>query len=190
MADMTVGIDLDLTLRDINTALVDVYLRKYPEHKDKVVPISNWNVYSFTPYFPIGRAIQNFFADNPDEINSISKPFYGAKDFMKELSQIAKVSIVTFQINDKWKEVSLKWLQENDISFHEIIFLKDKTKFEGKFLLDDCIHTLKAVRLKGNSTPVCRDYPWNQQWDGLRIKHYDEFLNIVRNNLALEQINN
>ncbi|MBI4894936.1 MAG: hypothetical protein HY831_00440 [Candidatus Aenigmarchaeota archaeon] len=176
-------------IRDINQALIDVYYKYYPDDKGKVVPINKWNVYSFTPYFPIADKIQKFFAEHPDEISPLSKPFDGAKNFMGELCKIAKVTIVTYQRNKRWEEVSLEWLEKNNIDFHDIVFLKDKTKFKGMFLLDDCVHNLKLIKLAGNCIPVCKDYSWNKEWDGLRIVRYDEFLSIVRNSLEDIQVN-
>jgi 5'(3')-deoxyribonucleotidase len=183
MEEINVGIDLDCTIRDFSKGLIDVYLKHYPHDKGNVVPIDKWVVYSFTPYFPIGKEIQHFLADHPDEINSASPPFAGAVEFMESLGKISKVTIVTYQRNKRWEEVSLDWLDKHGVKFHDIVFIKDKTEFKGKFLLDDCVHNLKAIELSGNSTPVCRDYPWNQDWDGLRAKNYNEFLNIVRSNL-------
>lgn len=180
---MEVGVDLDCTIRDISTALVSVYLTKYPEHKGKFIPINKWDIYSFSPYFPIGEKIQDFFAEHPDEISKISKPFDGAVDFMKKLCEISKVTIVTYQRNRRWEEVSIKWLEKQKIQFHNTVFLKDKTKFKGNFLLDDCVSNLMAVKLAGKCIPVCRDYFWNKDWDGLRVKKYNEFLSMVNKSL-------
>ena len=61
----------------------------------------------------------------------------------------------------------------------------DKSEFEGDYLLDDRCPELENILQGRKSVPVCFDQPWNQDWKGLRVHNYQEFLNIVRNHHSI-----
>jgi hypothetical protein len=64
------------------------------------------------------------------------------------------------------------WL--NSIPHHNLIFTKTKYMIPG-LLLDDNVDHLRSV---GNA--VCFDKPWNQDWEGNRVKSWLEFEKYVK----------
>lgn len=53
----------------------------------------------------------------------------------------------------------------------------------GRVLVDDAIHNLEAWELSGG-TSICMDRPWNQEWDGLRVRTMAELAILFDNLLS------
>ena len=65
-----------------------------------------------------------------------------------------------------------------------MIFTKDKSEYNGDLLLDDCTENLARVKEIGNSYPIAFDRPWNQDWNGARVKNHQEFIDFVYKSIA------
>ncbi|MBI4894872.1 MAG: hypothetical protein HY831_00090 [Candidatus Aenigmarchaeota archaeon] len=176
---LRVGVDLDCVLRDFKKSLFNVYKQKYPTHQ--IVPSEQWTNYWLGGYFPIGEEVYKFFReDAAEEIFLNANLIQGAYHMMLQLNKIAHVTIVSFQPNEKIKELSIRWLENKGIQFHDILFTIDKEYYVGDFFLDDCEEHLNFIETAGNSTPICWNDTWNQNWKGIRVNNHQEFLNLVK----------
>ena len=180
-----VGIDVDGVLRDFRLRLRSVYLGVYPDHN--VPALHEWTSFDLHLYFPIGEEVYDFFTlKNPREIYLGADPYQGAVEFMKELYGFTELSIVTAPINDNTKKFTERWLELNQMPYHELVFSNDKTDYKGDYLLDDSEGVLKRVKKTGNAIPVCFRQLWNQTWSTDPIVNsYQEFLHLVRNGKRL-----
>ena len=175
MRKRRIGMDVDGVIRPIHPRLVEVYLEYNPEHK--VAPIKQWHTYDISPYFPIGKLIYKFwFEDHADEIYLTVKPSPGAIEFIELLRRDNEVVIVTKQPNKHTEELTEEWLSINKILNHGILHAQDKGIFEGDIILDDSTKNLEDVLQARSAIPVCFNQPWNQDWQGLRIYNYKQFL--------------
>ncbi|MEK6907080.1 MAG: hypothetical protein AABW45_00990 [Nanoarchaeota archaeon] len=175
------GVDADGVLRNFHDRLREVYLKYYPNHQ--VPTIDKFQKDGLQHYFPIGDNIRKFFSEeHPKEIYLGAYPYPGASDFMDELRYLCnEVVIVTNQPNDLAKQLTKEWFVREKIRYDRILFTKDKSEFEGDYLLDDRVPELENILRGKKSVPVCFNQPWNQDWKGLRVYNYQEFLDIVRN---------
>ena len=181
MKKRMIGIDVDGVLRDIHTTLVEVYLKYNPGHE--VAPIKEWHTYDISPYFPIGKLLYKFwFEEHPDEIYLTSKPYPGALEFIEALRQRDdEIVIVTKQPNEHTKKLTEEWLITNKVLNHRILHASDKSVFKGYSILDDSTKNLEDVLAVKSAIPICFNQAWNQDWQGLRVYNYQEFLDLVSN---------
>ena len=182
---MIVGVDLDGVVRDFLGALKKKYKKVYPDHKIKEVNF--WGLHEF---FPIGRAIYDFIWEwYPEACLRDAEPLPGAKDFITALANHCyEICIVTAQPTWQAKKATFEWLVRNDIlnMVHHVAIIEPNMGLEmGKshikvdILLEDAPHHLEAANMAGIIT-VCYDQPWNQDAvSDYRVKHYDEFLDIL-----------
>ncbi|MEK6933037.1 MAG: hypothetical protein AABW56_04575 [Nanoarchaeota archaeon] len=176
-----IGVDVDGVIRNFPLSLIKRYKKYYPEHD--VVPLRNWSHYELHPYFPIGKGIHNFYCEeHPEEIYLNAIRYSGALKFVKELSKDFNVVIVTNQPNEYLDHLTKEWLKLSLMPYDYFFPTPDKTKFKGEYILEDASHHLEAILAKGNAVPVCFSHPWNQDWTGLRVKNYQGFLDLIRNN--------
>ncbi len=94
---------------------------------------------------------------------------------MQRLSKEADVFIVTYQPNTLTAKLTIQWLEEREIRYRGMIFTEQKGLIQLDYLLDDHVRNLEECKL---GVGVCMDRPWNQEWQGLRVKGYDDFLRL------------
>ena len=78
-------------------------------------------------------------------------------------------------------EGKMEWLRFYFPFFNldNFISAQKKSIIESNILLDDGMHNLEPFRESGK-TAVAFDRPWNKKWDGLRVKTWPEFLDLVK----------
>lgn len=105
------------------------------------------------------------------------QPLEGAKEFVRKLSKIAEVFLVT-AIPAEFTGIRFKQLKRffKEIPEKNFIPAYRKDVVQADFLLDDGAHNILA----SNATyPVLLRRPWNQHMTGiLAVNNYDEFLNL------------
>ncbi len=172
---MKIEVDIDGVIRDFMGKLKEVYSREYPEHK-----LIREDIYDLSSWFPIEKEIYKFgFEIYATEIFSEAQIYLGVKEFLKKIYDNHKLVFISNQSNKNLEKLTVGWIKQNELPYHEIIFTKDKSIFKGDYLLDDYTENLKRVDEIKSSIPVCFDRPWNQDWKGQRIKSYNEFLEII-----------
>lgn len=172
---MKIGIDVDGVIRNFMDKLIEVHLRENPGHK-----LIRKDIYDLSKWFPMGKNIYEFaFETHAEEIYLNSRLYPGAQGFLKEIVKKNELTFVTKQPNKMLEELTLEWINKKELPYHSIIFTKDKSVFKGDYILDDYAGNLQRVLDIGNSIPVCFDRPWNQDWNGPRVKTYNKFLKII-----------
>lgn len=106
----------------------------------------------------------------------------GAKEFVKELSDNAKIIIAT-SVATSCASERIESLKENfpEIKPENVIISNRKDVLFGDFMLDDAIHHIKsAVHVKH---PVLLLKPWNikEKEDVLSVSDYRQFLKLFNN---------
>ncbi|MEL6820343.1 MAG: hypothetical protein AAFP70_01180 [Calditrichota bacterium] len=173
-------IDVDGVLRDFVGSLEKVYLREYPEHKVDFVDSRK-----LEDFFPIGEKIYPFMDEHfADEILRDAPLIDGAAAAMMQWENTFDLYIATAQ-PPAGRYPTLHWLGVNRIACNGVHMTRDKHLLKGYALLDDFIHNLEKFSETGRLA-VCLDQPWNQEWDGPRVKTVDEFFAYVAEQIRLE----
>lgn len=85
----------------------------------------------------------------------------------------------------------LEWIRRNMpwFNLNNFVAIQRKDLLSGDLILDDGEHNIKAWREKGRKTVVF-DAPWNQGVESTyRVKHWNEFLEIVDKLQAEKELN-
>lgn len=95
-----------------------------------------------------------------------------------------KIRVITHRLlrNGTYTQVMSdtgRWLDAHRIPFHEICFTGLKASINVDLLIDDAPENISAVRDAGMPVAVF-DQPYNQQFDGLRVRNWEEVGNLVR----------
>jgi hypothetical protein len=167
-------IDLDGVVRDFVGSLIRVYNRVHPEHQ--VQPVNSRQLEDF---FPIGPAIYRFMEPGfAEEIIQDARPYPGALEALNHWKNEYEIVVVTSQ-PDVIKASTYIWIGKHDLPTNEVHITYQKSKVAGLALLDDFTDNLQEFADSGRLA-VCLDQPWNQQWQGLRVKSVDEFFQVIQ----------
>ena len=167
-------LDLDGVIRDFVSGLITVYRRVYPDHAVNFVGSRN-----LEDFFPIGMDIYRFIDDHLDDILIGAPEYEGAIAAIHKWNKYFEPVIVTAQPRG-WKYPTFIWLGQHKVPTNEIHVRFDKHNVAGVAILEDFVDNLEAFRATGRLA-VCIDRPWNQSWDGPRVRTVDEFFEYVWN---------
>ena len=171
---MVIAVDVDGVLRDFITQLQIQYKIDHPDYEP--VPVTAWGLDQF---FPIGRKIWNYaFYERGKEIFENAPAYFGALEFIHNLKKLNHTVIICTTQPIYNEEYTAAWLRKNGFEYDGIFFTKYKGLLKADILLDDAVHNLCEFAEEGGDA-VCMDRPWNQEWDGPRVKTYDEFLRMI-----------
>lgn len=131
-----------------------------------------------TQWDPCGKRTDVIFQYfKREDFFEAQQPLEGAQEFVKKLSKIAEVFLVT-AIPAEFTGIRFKQLKKffKEIPEKNFIPAYRKDVVQADFLLDDGAHNILA----SNATyPVLLRRPWNQHMTGiLAVNSYDEFLNL------------
>jgi 5'(3')-deoxyribonucleotidase len=167
-------IDLDGVIRDFVGSLIRVYNRLHPEHQVKPV-----NSRQLEDFFPIGPGIYRFMEPGLiEEIMQEAKPYPGAVEALNCWKNEYEIVVVTAQ-PDIIKASTYIWIGKYNLPTNEVHMTYEKSKVAGVALLDDFTDNLQEFADDGRLA-VCLDQPWNQQWQGKRVKTVDEFFRLIQ----------
>jgi 5'(3')-deoxyribonucleotidase len=167
-------IDLDGVVRDFVTSLVNVYQREHPDHIVKPV-ISR----KLEDFFPLGENIYKFLEDGfIREVMEEAPAYPGALDALHKWQNDFDIVIVTAQ-PAAIKASTYIWIGKNNLATSEVHITYNKADIDGIALLDDFPENLQEFSDTGRLA-VCLDQPWNQQYEGIRVKTVDEFFRYVK----------
>jgi 5'(3')-deoxyribonucleotidase len=162
---MKIGIDLDCTLNCLD-AIWDSWIKDRDPAFDPNEPRS-WDIHKHTV---IGERCYEFL-----RIPSIFRNLparEGAVENTKILTDRGhELYVVSASIPDCWKD-KCDWIAEHfpHIPQRRYIATETKSILKLDLLIDDGAHNLFAF---GNSG-IAYDRPWNKEWQGLRVSHWDE----------------
>jgi 5'(3')-deoxyribonucleotidase len=167
-------IDLDGVIRDFIEGLKKVYLKRYPDHQ-----ISEIVSRDLEHFFPIGEKINDFiFSDFFDEISKESPPYPGSIETLNKWEEEFEIVIVTSQY-PHWRYPTFSWIGRYCLPTNEVHISFEKHRINGYALLDDFTENLESFAKTGRLA-VCLDQPWNQAWEGPRVKSVDEYFQLIR----------
>ena len=108
-----------------------------------------------------------------------TQPVYeGAKEFVRQLSQMTEVFICT-AVPPQFMGIRAQRIMEEfpEIPANHIYMGARKENIHTDILFDDALHNILTSNAK---YPILMRRPWNQEATGmLAVNHYDEFLKIV-----------
>lgn len=84
----------------------------------------------------------------------------------------------TSQVKSFWQIDTIIWLHDNDIPYRGLHFTKEKMLIPG-ILIDDHVGNLKEAATFGHRA-ICFDQPWNQEWQGERVRDWGEVVKLLR----------
>jgi len=129
-----IGLDLD--------SVVASTRKRFLEEIEKRYNITiNKNFYGTDPYIPhvdksYGELVQEIVSDNIAIYDDID-PISGASEATQKLKDNFKIKIITHRVEKTWldetkrenmKNISIKWLNQNDIHYDEFIYPTPKDK--------------------------------------------------------------
>jgi len=166
----TIKLDVDGVLRDVVTPLLEIYNDTYKDNV-KHDDIIEWDISKFLKY---DAKYNNMFAEYPEHIFRDGKLYNpNTSRILRELQTEYNIHITTHQF--KGLEIyTVEWLYKHKIPYDYLSFAKDKTRIRGDFLIDDGEHNLNTSL--SFEEAICFDQPWNQKWNGRRIKTLDELI--------------
>ena len=186
---MKLMIDTDGCVRDFTRSLIKTYLEYYPEHKNQIKKITDWDLSKF---FPIGQGIFDFaFKKHINEVfYENAMPYDDVDDGLIELKTLGHELVLFTSQNSKSAKATLEWIKYYEFPFDGLIVVKfddpksqnKKTGYDGDIYLDDRdINCLEIA--KEGKTVVCRNQPWNIKkdlGDIPRVNNFTEFVEFVR----------
>jgi len=171
---MRIGIDIDGVLRDFTGSLQHQHRIDFPEIVLK--PITDWGIEKF---FPMGKHIYDYiYKYRAKEIFELAYAYDEAEWMMRELQRAGHdIWIITAQPRGT-EQHTIRWLDVHDIEYDHLVFTNQKQHVECGTYLDDAPGYLQQLSLTGRNV-VAFDRPWNQKWDGPRVKTHQEFLDLI-----------
>jgi 5'(3')-deoxyribonucleotidase len=167
-------IDLDGVIRDFVGSLIRVYNRVHPEHQ--VQPVNSRQLENF---FPIGEDIYRFMEPGLiEEIMQNAQPYPEALEALNRWKNEYEIVLVTAQ-PENIKASTYIWIGKYNLPTNEVHITFEKSTVNGVALLDDFTDNLQEFADSGRLA-VCLDQPWNQQWQGKRVKTVDEFFYLIQ----------
>lgn len=161
---MIIKIDVDGVIRDIITAMCDIYNERFncdlnpTDVTDYDINLNFPKIYRQTGKQPT----EYFFKDNAELIfNTVSRPFDGVKEAIDSLRNNGhKVVIVTWQFNLENIKHTLEFLDRYSIQYDDICFTHDKWMIKGDYLIDD--NPAFIMDKRDSSKKIVIDTPYNR----------------------------
>lgn len=155
--------DCDGVLRDFYPYALEFFLKRYPKFKKYVLPINKTTGWTFKGNFQnkkVGlqaeKIMEKLFFKNPKTSYQVfrnPKALISPDEWKKHVNILRKkypecrIVISTHQYSSAAKLATIEWLDEHKIIYDDLIFTDQKHFFDGHFLLDDKVETIKKFHL-------------------------------------------
>lgn len=158
---MIIKIDIDGVLRNTFKTMCELYNNEFGTNM-QVSDIRDYDVkVSFPELKKNGIDAVDYFFNKNAEIVYSAEPCPGAVDAVNRLRAAGhKVHICSHQPLAIGRQVTLKFLSDNDIHYDGLHFTRDKWLVSSDIIIDDCVEFLTHPNEK--SLPVCISYPFNE----------------------------
>tara|TARA_R110000824_G_scaffold49858_2_gene139801 strand:- start:3069 stop:3683 length:615 start_codon:yes stop_codon:yes gene_type:complete len=195
---MIVALDLDGVFRDFLGTLIKQFKIDYP-HLAFQIPqsereITTWSLEEFWPKGWTDEMLSDYFSrKRVRQIYANAAPYLGAIQGYQNIRRYCtknghKLIIITSARKPLVQLANWNWLSKNNFlkSIDNVYMRKDKYNVPADILLDDAVHNLKewqlmpAVSFPGKRVSVCFNRAWNQDYSGIRVWNYDQFLLLLR----------
>lgn len=163
-----IGLDVDDTLMPFNEIAIDLANKA----NDFSPPLSLNEITSWETPGRIG-IIRKFYTNR--DLYKNQKPYPGAIDFVRTLTETAEVYFVT-AVYEEMKETRRKQLKQFFPAIPEdhYIFTDKKLDLDLDVLLDDAPHNIIGSKIR---YPILMERPWNQNIkNAISVCNYKEFL--------------
>lgn len=133
------NVDVDGVLRDNLGEMVSLYNESFNDNKT-IDEITDYRTDVIFPRIQEETGIsasQWFFQEHSKELFLNAKPYPFMAEDIKTLQKYGKVNILTYQKSYKNKMETLEWLEKNGVEPDGICFMKDKSRLNCTFFIDD-----------------------------------------------------
>lgn len=139
MKEFVFAIDCDEVLRSNIKDMIELYNRDYNDNIsfNDVFDFDVDKVFTKVKETTGESASKYFFEKYSKEVFSDSDAMPQAKEAVDILRKYGKVIVVTYQKNIENRSRTLKWLDDNNIAYDGICFLRDKSLVHADYLIDD-----------------------------------------------------
>lgn len=158
---MHIGVDVDGVLRRLVQSIRREFLKDFPKAEDKLKTCDNlefWDIRKLSTDPKLGKYIEKYALEEPEASFRCFRnadPFGGEIEAMERLYHDAKfedhiVSICTSQYNPWHKRATVRWLQEHEVPYDNVILNgSDKGIYGLDCLLDDRVKNCMSVEQNG-----------------------------------------
>ena len=168
---MIIKIDIDGVIRDTFAAMCNTYNNMFG------TKLSSDDICSYDTNisFPLikeklGIDGNEFFFDQHIEESFICQPLDGAVDAINRLRAAGHhVAICSHQPKKRGRDLTLKFLEMNDIHYDSLHFTREKWLVKSHIIIDDCPDFLEDVR--DTSIRFCVSYPFNHRLEPPAIQY-------------------
>lgn len=185
--DFILGVDLDNVTADYTAGIAQFMHEEYGWREEDTPPPTDYDFIKAAgwPFSDRADFLQKHqeFVDRGGLLGL--KVMEGAPETLHALvAEGVKIRVITHRLlrNGTYTQVMSdtgRWLDAHHIPFHEICFTGLKASINVDLLIDDAPENISAVRAAGMPVAVF-DQPYNQQFDGLRVRNWEEVGNLVR----------
>jgi 5'(3')-deoxyribonucleotidase len=174
---MKIGIDLDGVCYPFVDEFRNWMKRNY-SFADRDLRATQWNFFE-----DWGMSAREFNAQlerahDESALWHYAHPTEGAANALYDLAEGHTIHIVTHR-PEYAKQTTEHWLHDQRLTYSELIFAEDKTKWGLDVLLDDAPHNILAARAAGIRA-ITFDQPWNQHVTGERVKSWAGFVAAIK----------
>lgn len=169
---MRIGIDID----NVCNNLVEVWIKALNEKYSTDVKITDITSYNICNFFKGLSKLEIYSPLYDDKIfNRLSMKKDSDKYMKKLIDDGHEIKLIT---NTDYiiMPSKLKWVLHNYpfLKSTDIYVVCDKSWIDVSVLLDDCLDNLN-----GNYVGVCYNYPWNKEYDGLKVDNWQDFYRLI-----------
>lgn len=165
---LTILIDIDNVCNDLCNAVLSVYNEDYNDNLT-VNDVTNYYIENFVK--PEAKEnFHNYFIDKRTwkrikgiNIEAVQWLIDNHNVYFVTATEPANLPKKQNWLSRQFKNIDLR---------KRLVRCYDKGMMLGDVMIDDCTDNLWRF----NGVAVCIDYPWNQSWDGIRVKDVNEFI--------------
>lgn len=189
--DFILGVDLDNVTADYTAGIAQFMHEEYGWREEDTPPPTDYDFIKAKGWPFADRA--DFLQKHQEFVDRGGllglKVMEGASETLHVLvAEGVKIRVITHRLlrNGTYTQVMSdtgRWLDAHRIPFHEICFTGLKASINVDLLVDDAPENISAVRAAGMPVAVF-DQPYNQRFNGLRVRNWKEVGNLVRDMMS------
>lgn len=168
-------VDIDECLREFVQPVLSIYNLCWNESV-KFDEITSYKMETKLTYLQTHEGFKSFVKKFKDHIYTKEvKPFKTVIPTLKKLRNNYEIVIVSSTF-DFGRKATREWLNFYKIPYDKIIFTNNKSRYKGFAMIDDCTDNLNNSKAQFK---ICMDKPWNQDFEGMRIKKFNELKKVL-----------
>lgn len=194
-SEWTLGVDLDGVVADYETRMRDVTARITNTDPKDIPTASTWSLvesgWPFADEADFMRVHQ--IAVNEHNLYRDMDPIPGASDALWALSDAGiRIRVVTHRLVVNFLHATavadtVAWLDQHNIPYRDICFVRDKADVGCHLLIDDSPINIASLQSKrGPDSVAIFHQEYNSHLEGIRVHNWGDVLNLVRQRTGLE----